>query len=381
MPDYPITIENLVKKQKIFKPPYCPNPNCPNHINSEENFYSSYGWNKIKRFPYRHRKFKCKTCKKIFSYSYFHLDYHEKVPGYNRKIYECFVNGMSNRAIGRIIKKSEFMVRKRLEKMSRWVYLKHRKLTEHFEIDESLVYDGLENFAGTQYDPNNINHIIGKESLFSYDFNFAPMNRKGRMSDRQKEIKRRLELKHGIYPRNAIRTKTTELLKEIFPKVGWDYMILYSDRHYQYRRSLEFDLGDLPILHHTICSKIARNYKNKLFAVNNFDMQIRQFIAAFKRETISFSKNLIGMVDKFNLFMAHKNYMRPKFLKPHKDDPECNEKSPAMYLGIVDKILSFEKFFKTRITTHQVNLGKEWESYYRRVTPFTRVPIRQYNWI
>ena len=49
--------------------------------------------------------------------------------------------------------------------MARWAELEHAKLTENLQIEEPIVYDGLENFSFSQYDPNNINHAVGKCSL------------------------------------------------------------------------------------------------------------------------------------------------------------------------------------------------------------------------
>lgn len=258
--------------------------------------------------------------------------------------------------------------------MSRWGILKHASLTEELKIEEAIVYDGLENFSFSQYDPNNINHAIGKKSLFLYDFNFAPLNRKGRMSLWQARKKAWLEKQHGLYPRDAIRTSTKRIFQRLVEK-SEKSLVLYTDRHFQYRRVVQFDLRRARIEHIKISSKVHRNFHNPLFAVNNIDLQARHNLSAFKRETIAFSKHSVAMQDSFLLYAMERNYMRPKFWGTHRSDPLSSKKSPAMELGITGKILSFDEFFGERVMPTQVRLNEDWKNFYDRVDPDSRRPI------
>src|SRR5690606_37400770 len=156
-------------------------------------FFTHHGKKEIKRFPYLCIRFRCLDCDKTFSSSFFSLHYRQKVWGLNETISFLHEHGVSKRAIARRVDHDERLVRRRIIKMAKWSLLKHAKLTENLEIYEPIVYDGVENFSFSQYDPNNVNHAVGKFSLFTYDFNFCPINRKGRMSPRQKEKKAHLE--------------------------------------------------------------------------------------------------------------------------------------------------------------------------------------------
>ena len=146
-------------------------------------------------------------------------------------------------------------------------------------------------------------------------------------------------------------------------------------RHFQYRRAIEWDLRTNKIEHFQVCSKIARNYKNALFAVNNIDLQARHNLAAFKRETIAFSKHSIAMQESFLLYIIHRNYMRPKFWGTHRSDPKSNKKSPAMELKITDKIWTFREFFRERVPVTHVNLNEDFQNLYNRVDAWSRRPI------
>ena len=374
------SIKRQLHRELTFTPPYCPRPECEFHAFGSTGFWQKHGIKTLKRFPYASVRFRCKACDKTFSASFFTLNYRQKIFGLNQKIFRFHNLGISKREIGRIISISEASVRLRIIRMSRLGLLIHAKAQENLLISEPIVYDGLENFSFSQYDPNNLNHAVGKNSLFTYDFNLCPINRKGMMSPRQRLKKKILENRYGSYPKNAIRSSTKAIFQRLLERCPRNQMLtLYTDRHYDYQRVVAWDLPPKRIEHIRISSKIARNFKNKLFAVNNIDMQARHNLAAFKRETIAFAKHPQAMLENFVLYMLYRNYMRPKFWGTHRSDPQSAKKSPAMELGIRKKIQSFEDFFSVRILPSHTLLHKEWKNLYYRTYPLSRQKIRMAN--
>jgi hypothetical protein len=362
-----------VLEQRKFEPPYCSNPKCrfhsPETVSREKpkyRFFLSKGWAKTKHYPFVVKVFRCKTCKKSFRFSYFQLEYREQKRGLNPLIFKSFFTGASNRELGRQLSCSESLIRRRLKKMAQWGILKHSQLMERYKLHEPVVYDGLQAFAKSQFDPNHIQQVLGKDSGFILDFNFVPLNRSGRMSPRQKKIRSHQECLEGRYSPKAIRTATAEILKRVSLKRADPLapLILYSDRHFQYERAVRNDLKHLPIAHVRISSKDTRNFQNHLFAVNHSDLLIRQHVGAFSRETISFSKTPAAMILKFVLFLIYKNYFRTQFVKKHKRKPKAHVQSPAMAVGLTDHLLSFYEFFDQRITPTQIQLNREWLAYY-----------------
>ena len=368
-----IALKRQIAKDDAFRPPYCPNSKCSQHLDPEPGFAYPSGSRKILRFPYVTKKFACRNCRKVFSGSYFFLHYRQRRWGGNKEIFRLHNLGVSKREIARQLNCNEHMVRRRQIKMARWALLKHAKLSSKIQIREEIVYDGLENFSFSQFDPNNLNHAVGKRSLFTYDFNLCPINRKGRMSEAQILKMRALDQKYGRYPRDAIRTATKRIFERLFARAP--NMVLYSDRHFQYRRVLELDMPDKKIEHVMVSSKVVRNYRNPLFAVNNVDLQARHNLAAFKRETIAFSKHEIAMQESFVLYMTFRNYLRPKFWGTHRSDPLSSKMSPAMVIGITNKILSFDEFFKERVPFTHVELHQDWTDLYLHVATGSRRTI------
>ena len=262
-------------------------------------------------------------------------------------------------------------MRLRLGKLAQRALHFHADMTNDLSINESVCFDGLENFAGTQYDPNNINQALGRDSLFIYTFNFCGLNRKGRMSPWQKTRNSEIEATLGRYDPKAIRKASCSLIKELYRKRNTAKpLTLLTDEHFQYRRVIQQDLAGLHIDHVTISSKACRNYQNILFSVNHADLLVRQHSKAFARETISFSKTPGAMCQKFALFLVRKNYMEPQFTKKHVRRPKAHTESPAQALGLCTKILEFEDIFNRRSTKQDTkSLSSDWRRFWHGEVP------------
>jgi hypothetical protein len=324
------------------------------------------------------QRFKCLSCGKTFSDATFDMNYRFRRRGrLNARIFHAAVHSRSNRSIAREIKSSECLVRTRLMRLFRLGIVKHGHILDHISIGEEVAYDGLEAFAHSQYEPNNVNHVVGASSLFTYLFNFAPMNRKGRMSDRQRVYLEKIEQKQGRFDPRAIRVSTRRIFKEVVNRKSskLSQVVIRSDEHFQYRKAM----GDLEdrirnkIIHDTVSSKAVRNFKNILFAVNHVDLLIRKDSAAFARETICFAKKHSRMMHKYFLIACYKNYMKPQFVKKQVRNLTATTDSPAMKLEICDKLLSFRDYFQYRNPVADISkLPLDWKLLYKDRVAFTR---------
>jgi transposase-like protein len=370
----------VVVPQKLrFRPPYCANSQCRWHqpeTCQREGVFIRYGIRKISRYPYISVRFRCQRCRKTFSDSFFGFSYRDQLDA-NYKEINFLKGGFSRRRISRELGCSLDTVLRRCRKIAAQSLLVQAKMMAGLKIQESVAYDGVENFSFSQYDPNNINHVVGRESYFVYDFNFSPLNRKGRTSPRQKRRMKDLDQKFGRYDGKEIQKATRRLLSRLLTRTEGE-LVFHSDNHFAYRRAIQSLPERDRICHLITSSKLARNFRNRLFAINHLDILTRQNSTTFKRETIAFSKHSIGMVEDFAMLMTDKNFMKPIFSKKHKQDPSTNIESPAMRVGIAKKILSFYELFSVRVTKAQVNLSEDWKMFVERVDPTSRRKIRNY---
>jgi IS1 family transposase len=343
-----------------FKPPYCANPAChwhhPSQIDEEKPF-AKYGTAIIQRYPYIRARFRCRKCRVTFSNSFFSMDFRDRTSDRYEDIFEKIIDGLPLRRIAHRLGVTEGTIRRKKRKLCRWGLLKWGRDIEDLEISESIAYDGLENFSFSQYEPNYVNHALGRDSLYIYDLNFSPLNRKGRMTAAQADRLQQLDADYGRFNPRAIQESSLRIFKRLLSKTG--FLILHTDNHHAYKRALR--ACSLKNFEHLITpSKLARNYRNRLFVINHADSLSRHHLSAFKRETIAFAKNAVSMMETYVLFSVFKNYMRPQFTKKQKRNPLANTQSPAMALGLRDRIQSFRQFFRGRLTVHQVKLNEDW---------------------
>lgn len=371
----------MTNDKKHFSPPFCPNPKCELAASpslSSHNFFARKGTVRRHDGSLRFR-FSCSKCGRGFSNTTFSLNYRCQKRGHiNARIFKGVVHNRSNRSLARELKVSEWLIRHRVMRLAQSALLNHSEYLKSQTISEEVAYDGLEAFARSQYEPNNVNQAVGSRSLYCYLFNFSPMNRKGMISERQKKYLFKLEEAEGRFNPRSIRKSTFEIFSELAKRKdpSLTQLTIRSDEHFQYRRAYRDDLSieiRAQIKHETVSSKACRNYKNILFPVNHLDLLIRRKVAAFSRETICFSKKPSRMLHKYILYICYKNYMVPQFVKPHKNNAHAHTHSPAMVLKITNKLLKFHQFFKGRHPNPNLSeLPLDWGLLYQDRVPFER---------
>src|SRR5690606_35421757 len=101
----------------------------------------------------------------------------------------------------------------------------------------------------------------------------------------------------------------------------------------------------------------------------------RHFFSSQKRETIAFQKHEAALLEKIQLMKIYRNFMNSKFVRRNKFDPHAHEKSPAMYVGVADRILNFEEVFGIRKMSSQISLDQREVNFVKRLYPFSRQTI------
>ena len=280
------------------------------------------------------------------------------------------MNGMSNNSIARIMGIAEGTVRDRIKEMSRQSLLFEK---EHFpkKLNENIAYDGFETFTHSQFSPCYVNTAVGSRSMFIYHNTISPLNRKGRMTPDQKMKNRELILKHGLYPSNSVFEESKYIMANLH-RLGPDRTI-FTDEHMAYQRAARSLNADL--IHETISSKARRDPTNPLFPINRLHNLYRHFFSSQQRETISFQKHEAALLEKIQLMKVYRNFMNPKFVKKIKFDPHAHEWSPAMYVGVVEKILSFDEIFSIRKIASQTQLDDKETAFMNRNYSFSRRKI------
>jgi transposase-like protein len=348
-------------------PPYCPNPRCVFHQGTEAPFFIKNGFCKTDKPPFTNQRYKCRHCRQQFSANTFKLDFRRRKIDLHEKVLNWSMNGMSNNSVARQLKIAEGTVRNRLKVLAQQS-LFFEKENYPKEIKENVAYDGFETFTHSQFSPCYINTAVGSDSLFIYHNTFSPLNRKGRMTSQQKIRNQELLEKHGPYPRDAVFEETLYIVKCLDDRAQG--VKLFTDEQKAYLRAMKS--SQVKLEHMTISSERRRDPSNPLFPINHLHMLYRHFFSSQQRETIAFQKHEAALLEKIQIMKIYRNFMNTKFVRKNNHDQRAHICSPAMYVGVAEKVLSFDEIFDKRRLKTQVKLDAKEEDFLSRSYPYSR---------
>jgi transposase-like protein len=373
----------------MFIPPHCPNLDCDNYQNpNNPRWYHSNGQYTTK-LSGNIQRYRCNGCHTSFSHQTFSIDYFAKKHLDYQYIYKKINDGAGIRKIARDLNVRPKAITNRINRMARNATLINQQIVNQLPFKEDLVLDGLQNFCVSQFFPDNYTIVVGKDSQFVYDCDYATIRRGGTMTSIQK--KRRVELeKRYRAPRKSIEHSFTRVLKTISQN-NTDRVtpiILYTDEKTDYRRALWGDLENREKMfsgqwrHHMTNSKVGRNTRNPLFSVNYIDREIRKDMASQARETVQFPRNVSNAMLRMSLYLFDHNVRKPYRI----NDVEKRKLKHAQVAGLDERILEtlLEGFFTHRCfkpgglrqsLSAQMTLGREW------ITPLKRRPEKLWNYL
>jgi transposase-like protein len=360
-------------------PPFCPNPYCTHHFDVPEQYRGywkhcgSYETLVVGTVP----RFRCKACGRGFSERTFSIDYYTKRRLDLREIHRAMSQGESLSSIGRHLACSVESVQNRLDRLSRNALAMHGQLLSGLRLSEHLAADGFESFDRSQYFPNQINLLVGKQSQYLYGLTHATIRRKGRMTRHQKQVRDQLEQVYRA-PGNAVETSFARLLDAI-PAL-WDHatlpqLRLWTDEHHAYplsvRRVPALAQGQegRTFIHETWPSTAPRTVLNPLFPVNYYDRELRKDIAAFRRESTCYTRNTANGLARFMAHLVYHNYQKPHRVGPGRQTEKVHAEMAGIPRGRIDGCLGWyytaRPFLSKQSLSHEE--GKIWRK--EAVTP------------
>ena len=338
-----------------FRPPHCPNPECPFHCEG-----SSWRFKRIGFFRPRHcqprpiQRYLCLHCRRAFSTQTFQTTYWLRRPELQAPLFHRILACSGFRQIAREYRIAATTVLQHVARLGRHCLLfqhRHRPRPR-----EPLALDGFESFEYSQYFPFHFHVLVGKHSHFFYAFTDSPLRRKGRMSPGQRRRRQALEARLGRPDPQSIQREVAALVRLAVPQ-GQE-LVLHSDDHPAYPRAFR-SLEGVCLQHRVTPSTNRRTPRNPLFPVNLLDLLIRHGSANHKRETIAFSKRRQGAIERLAILQVWRNFIQP-FSERSKGP------TPAQKLDLWDRALSLGELLGTRLFPSRIRLPAELERYYRR---------------
>lgn len=332
-------------------PVFCPNLHCRHHHDdrspTRETWWVPVGSHMTKVVG-RVQRFQCRSCGKTFSTRTFELDYYAKKSIPYREIFDRLPAGASVSALARGLRCSVASAQNRLDRLARNCIAFHESLLRGHTLAEDLVADGFESFDRSQFFPNNVNLLVGKDSQTLYASTHVTLRRKGRMTPSQRRRRARYE-ETWKAPGKGVETSFAQLLT-VIPAL-WDparkpTLVLSTDEHRAYPRSIA-RVGDLTIhaatgsfVHRTYSSKASRTTDNPLFPVNYFDRELRKDLPAYHRESTCFCRNVANGRLRFAVYQAWHNYRKPHRIVYTRERPPVHAVKAGMDKARIERGLA-----------------------------------------
>ena len=354
--------------EAYMQPKFCPNPRCVHHRDDLTPGPLPPFWICFGSYPTlvagQVPRFRCASCGKTFSERTFSIDYYTKRTLDNREAFRAISAGESVSSIARNLRCSVASVQNRLERLGRNAAALHAGLTGGLVLSEDLCADGFESFDRSQFFPNNINLLVGSSSQFLYAATHVSLRRKGRMTESQKRTRDRYDL--TFRPARKSLQRSCERLFATIPAL-WDrssrpFLALTTDEHRAYPAALARVAGlaaaDGFFVHRQCPSDAPRTVTNPLFPVNYYDRELRKDIAAFRRESTCFTRNVAAGLLRFMNHLVWHNYCKPYRIVSTAEKPPVH----TVVAGVDGRLIppALDRMFRDRAFLSKVKLSDEW---------------------
>lgn len=334
-----------------FRPVHCPYWDCPDHTLPEGEHYGFQcrGLREIERAPGIVRRFLCKACGRTYSSSAFFDCYRRRRRGIPAAVFRGYCEGQSGRQIARTTGLGLKSVQSLLRWIARQGLLFHLDQLSRLEgrLEEAVVFDGLRTFAGSQWEPGDLNTAVAADSLFWLDVDYVGRRRGGVMTPKQKEIDAERARRLGKPPRGIATRKVREALERLARlRPEGRPLELFTDEDKPTAQAVRQLAGRVPIRHHTISSKVWRELPHHpLWPVNHEHRLVRHGKKNHTRETLAFSKTAAGLMDRALNYLVWRNNMKGVSERR----PELSRVTPAMKLGLETRPLRVDEIFHRRL--------------------------------
>jgi hypothetical protein len=256
----------------------------------------------------------------------------------------------------------------------------HARLMDGHELSEDLCADGFESFDRSQYFPNAINILVGTESQFLYGHTHATLRRKGRMTIAQRKKRDTLDIASPIPP-GAVRRSFKTLVSRIEPmwnKGARPRLVLRTDEHPAYPHAirhidgLRMAVSHGAFIHERYSSKERRTLMNPLFPVNYYDRELRKDIAAYRRESTCFTRNVSNGLLRLEHHQVWHNYWKPHRVGWMAEHQKTHAEWAGIDMGRIEK--EMERLFVDRaFLSHQELNDEERKTWLKR----HRTPLKK----
>ena len=316
----------------MFEPPRCPYPTCEEHRAPRPRFYYRHGSYHPKCRPRPVPRFLCRNCGRTFSRQTFRADYRDHRPALNAALFLSLVSGVGLRQSSRNLGLSLICTQRKFRKIARHAAHLNLNLRQQLKAPASFQLDELETYEGRRNTrPLSVPVLIEAESRFLVWAESAPIRPRGTMTTARMKAIAADEARFGprVDKSRAALRRTLRRGSEIARDL--ETVQLSTDEKSSYPGLAAEAFGKARLVHQRTNSKLPRTTWNPLFPINHTEAMARDLIGRLRRESWLVSKKREELDLALQLYMAYRNYVRPRFNR--------DEASPGQLVGFVPRLL------------------------------------------
>jgi hypothetical protein len=323
-----------------FDPPFCPNRNCPNHLQPTPCFYKRTGYYQPQCRTEPVPRFKCKTCNLGFSRQTFRADYGQRRPEINAPMLEMIVSGTGLRQIARMLKIGSRSIQGRLRRFGTLHAMLHDRLCPALPAGRTFVFDEEETYEGASIRPLTVPLVVDQETWFVVSTAVGTIRRRAREGSKRREKQDREEKERGVR-RDESADSVRQMLEALRRRVPEGSLELLSDEKPSYQKIVQ-ELFGARATHTTISGKAPRTPANPLHPINTTIAMTRDNCGRLRRRSWLVSKRAQDLRHQLALYVVYRNYVRQRF------NHDARRESPATFLGLLPRALTVEETVRWR---------------------------------
>lgn len=280
----------------------CPNPDCPNHLPTGNDWYMKYGYYTPKNSRQKTARFKCKNpdCGKLFSARTEKANSWQKMPSINQPLFKLLVSGVSLRRAGEILNidyRTVVFHFEYLAEQAKQLHEKHLKTlsTSFIQVDE------LETFLHARAKVLSVPMAVRFKTGEILGFSVARMPAKGHLAE--------IGIGHYNWVVDERPVKFQSMLSSIAGCLKPEITIK-SDAKGAYKSWIAKVLPHAQIIQKVGNKKLPPGSPkpfDDLFAINNTFARMRHDMNRLARKTWSTTKSMSGLENHLWLYVAWNN--------------------------------------------------------------------------
>lgn len=320
---------------RSFVPPRCPRLSCRNHLQPRPHFFARHGSYRVACRGHAIPRYRCKDCRKRFSFQTFRQDYRDQRPDLNPILLERYTGGQSLRRICKEVRLGIHAGQKKFRKIGRHSGHLHQNLLQSLPPNRTFLMDELETHEGQSIRTVTVPILIEKQSGLVVEADVGAIRRLARKGSRRRRLQERDEAENGKRIDES-RCVVSGVLARLARLLGGANAVLRTDEKQMYA-SLCRKLFGPQLAHERTSGKAERDTFNPLFHINHTLARFRDLSARLHRRSWCASKKREFLKLHLQMVTVYRNYVC------RRTNTEASNRTPAWHLGMLPRALAYRE--------------------------------------